>query len=126
MNFVVASLLIVGHFFGDFVLQSSKMATEKSKNLAYLIAHVTVYTFTLTAFITPYLIFVQNIDTKLITLFFLFVFFTHFITDYFTSKVNSMNWDDKKFDKFFIGLGLDQCLHYISLFAIISYIVNVK
>ncbi len=126
MNFVVASLLIIGHYFGDFVFQTSKMATEKSRNTAYLIAHVTVYTFTLTAFIAPYLIFVQNIDHNLITLFFLFVFFTHFITDYFTSKINSMYWDDKNFDKFFSSLGFDQCLHYISLFAIISYMVNVK
>lgn len=42
--------IIVAHFVGDFVLQTHRMAVNKSKSLFYLSYHVLVYTFCLQLF----------------------------------------------------------------------------
>ncbi len=46
-------LLFVGHFAGDFILQTRSMAFNKKTSFPHLLAHVLVYTVTVTLFALP-------------------------------------------------------------------------
>jgi len=110
--------IIIIHWIADFVLQTDKMAKGKSKNWIDLLSHTltysgfwlfigSVYWFTFNPaykFQTPVLIFV------------LITFIAHTITDYFTSRLNSILWVKGKTHYFFVSVGFDQILHYIQLF----------
>ena len=115
MYVTLAIVIVVAHFIGDFVLQSNNMATKKSKEFDYLFAHVAVYSLTMLVIVGPFLVFFFNIDAKQLSLFVYVTFLLHLVTDYFTSKVNSLLWEEKNYGKFFNSLGFDQCLHYVGL-----------
>lgn len=46
-------LLFIGHFVGDFVLQTRSMALNKKTSFRHLLAHVFVYTTAVTLFALP-------------------------------------------------------------------------
>ena len=106
--------LIGLHFVADFLMQSSWMAINKSKNNNALIAHVYAYTMTLGVgaillslgnfynFILPWMI-INGI--------------LHFITDYVTSRITSRLLKSNSFRWFFVVIGIDQCIHYACLFS---------
>jgi hypothetical protein len=106
-------IIFVVHFLADFVFQSSKMATGKSKSLKWLTIHVGVYA-----------------SVSLLTFAFLAITYgnillafywwsinvaLHFITDFFTSKVTSRFWEEKNMRFFFVMIGFDQLIHNICL-----------
>lgn len=122
MMTISISLLIV-HFIADFLLQSDWMALNKSKSNIALTAHVAVYTSGFLAF---------GLKFAAVT------FVLHWITDYFTSRATSRLWfidiDTqpyselsycKMFDSvvvypnrrhwFFVMIGFDQLIHYVTL-----------
>lgn len=116
-EYIIIGLLSL-HWVADFLLQTFKMATNKSKSIYWLLCHVAVYS--LTFFLV--LIFFFNIYNVLI--FSVFTFLTHFITDFFTSKWTSKLYLKKKyygFPSFFGVIGLDQLLHQIQL--ILGYVI---
>lgn len=88
--------LIWVHWFSDFVLQTDKMAMNKSKSNLWLLFHVVVYTI-------PFLYFG--------VLFALINGAAHFLVDYVTSRINSRLWAAKKVHYFFVGVGIDQAIH---------------
>ncbi len=120
-------LLFVVHFFGDFVFQSSKMATGKSKSIKWLSIHVGVYG--LVSLISLIILgsFYHN---------FLFGFYwwitnviLHFVVDFFTSKITSRFWEQKNMRFFFVMIGFDQLLHaicLISTFFIFQDLINLS
>ena len=93
--------LIWMHFVSDFVLQTDKMAINKSKSDAWLFLHVLVYS-------TPFAYFGLK--------FFLVTFLFHFITDYFTSRGTSYMWKKEQRHWFFTLIGFDQAIHLTTLF----------
>ena len=95
-------LLIWIHFVADFLLQTDKMATQKSKSLFWLSAHVGVYT-------VPFLIFGWRYAV--------FNGLAHFVTDFFTSKITAQLWKREKRHAFFAVIGLDQAIHTTTLIA---------
>jgi hypothetical protein len=108
-------LLFVVHFLADFVFQSSKMATGKSKSIKWLSIHVSVYA--LISLIT--LIALGSLYGN-----FLFGFYwwsinviLHFIVDFFTSKITSRFWEQKNMRFFFVMIGFDQLIHNVCLIA---------
>ncbi|MEM6361742.1 MAG: DUF3307 domain-containing protein [Bacteroidota bacterium] len=102
------SLLLLAHWIGDFGLQTSNMALNKSKSLKWLLLHVLTYTGVLLAF-SAFLISLEDL------IFFVAVNgLLHGITDFFTSKLADRYKDIPR--RFFPILGLDQLLHTLTLY----------
>jgi hypothetical protein len=90
------------HWVADFVCQSNWMAQNKSKNNKALIQHCLVYTLILEIMLfNPF----YGIINGLI----------HFPVDYVTSRVNSKLWNEKKIHWFFVSVGFDQFIHFVTL-----------
>lgn len=92
-------ILFILHFVGDFVLQTDKMALNKSKSKFWLTVHCCVYFLMFT--IWP--------------LFAVYLGLSHWLIDYFSSKVTSKLWSLDSKHWFFVTIGLDQLLHTLSI-----------
>lgn len=110
---IVLGLLFV-HWIVDFVFQNSWMAQEKSKNNIALLSHICVYS---VIFYFALLILAVFIDLSFwkILQFTGITFVCHFITDYFTSRLNTYLWNKKDVHNFFVSIGADQWLHSCQL-----------
>ena len=108
-------LLFVVHFFGDFVFQSSKMATGKSKSIKWLSIHVGVYA--LVALIS--LVFLGSFYHNFLFGFYWWVInvILHFILDFITSKITSRFWEQKNMRFFFVMIGFDQLINNVCLIS---------
>ena len=133
-NEIVDILIILFlHFVSDFVLQTRRMAQKKSKSLFWLSWHVLVYT---TFLFWGWVCFVGFNDYSSYTVFgvFYMVFISHFLTDFTTSKFTTYSYvrsierniSIKKRNRwqyiFWLVLGLDQFVHFLSLILIYNYI----
>jgi len=102
-------MLIWLHFIADFILQSNKMAINKSTSVKWLLTHVIIYT---------------------IPFFWFGLFFAilngiaHFITDYFTSKATSYLWKKNQRHWFFVIIGFDQAIHLSTLLITYQLIIG--
>ncbi len=116
-------IIIFIHWVADFLLQTSKMATNKSRNNYWLFTHVFVYSI---VWLFIGLFFFKPI---LVVLFSLITFICHFITDYLTSRWTSKLYKEQKFygfPSFFSVIGLDQFLHYLQLILCYGFITNLN
>lgn len=111
-EYTILAMLFI-HWVSDFVLQTHKMATNKSTSVKWLSAHVGVYV--LAWFFAGFLIF----PVHLVAAFVGITFICHWVTDYFTSKWTSRLWREGKIHDFFVVIGFDQFLHFFQL--IITY-----
>lgn len=119
----VLLVIFTVHFLADFVFQSSKMATGKSKSLKWLSIHVGVYG--LVSLISAYFI---GSEFGLMRIGFMWWGINvslHFIVDFFTSKITSRFWDEKRMRLFFVMIGFDQLLHSMCLLITYSLILDV-
>lgn len=89
------------HFLGDFVLQSDMMAKEKSTSCKWLTIHILHYAL-------PFLLVFGWKYTLINSL-------AHWVVDYFTSRMTSKAWAEKKVHKFFVIIGFDQAIHMTTL-----------
>jgi hypothetical protein len=105
--------LLCVHWIADFVLQLDWMATNKSKSLVALSAHVLTYTVFLCIMMMPY---VDNV-----VLFALINGCLHFCIDFITSKITSYLWSQNDRHHFFVTIGFDQWLHNVCLITTLSY-----
>jgi len=111
--------IVILHFIADFVFQDEKWAVGKSHSVKLLTLHVSMYTALWFLFCNFYCYATGNY-----MMYFLvpITFVSHWLTDYFTSKVTSRLYAEKKFGSsipnlgFFSMIGFDQVLHYIQLF----------
>lgn len=112
--------LLALHFIGDFLLQTDWMALNKSKQWDVLAIHAAVYSVCFFWFGS---------------LFVLMTFVTHFITDAITSRITSRLWfvhevpngfydydAGNKRHWFFVMIGFDQLIHFVTLAATYSWI----
>ena len=105
-------VLLVAHFLGDFVCQTDWMALNKSKSWLALAYHVGVYGIVLALFV------IAIIDTApMPTLFVAVNQAVHFVQDAITSRINARLWQTNQRHWFFVGIGADQLLHYVTLFV---------
>lgn len=103
--------LVLGHFFGDFALQSDRVAAEKQKSQKVLVYHVIIYTLiiAISLFIGLYLN-GSNAFFSTATLIVLLVVFTgHWIQDY----LKAFHFNGTKQAFYF-----DQGVHILVLFII--------
>lgn len=115
MTFTIGQILavIVTHFFADFVFQTDKQAKGKSKDNWALTSHVVTYTGVL--FWGAFLFCPSNSDWFLVYV--LGNGALHWVTDYFTSRLNARLWAEGRVHDFFVGVGFDQVIHYTCLFV---------
>ncbi|MEQ8358724.1 MAG: DUF3307 domain-containing protein [Cytophagales bacterium] len=112
------SLIFLAHWMGDFLFQTTKMATSKAHSLKWLSLHALVYGSIMTVFATV----IIDIEKGLI--FGLVNMLLHFITDFFTSKV--MVKYLKRPRIFFPLLGIDQMIHMITLHLTLENISKIQ
>ena len=111
--FTIFSIIII-HWFADFVLQTHWQATNKSKDNEALTLHVLSYSTVWLLVANVYSIITGN---YLVLVFFpIITFICHWVTDYFTSRLNAKLWAKGDIHNFFVSIGFDQVLHYVQLF----------
>ena len=126
-------IILFIHWIADFVVQTHWQAQNKSKNNIALLYHISTYTltwFVSFSFYTIYL-YIQisglpgelGFDTTILW-FFPITFVSHFITDYFTSRLNSYLYKKGDIHNFFVSVGFDQILHYLQLFLTYHLLTN--
>lgn len=121
-------IIEIVHWFADFVLQTHWQAINKSKNNLALTQHVTTYSI---CWLLPMALLFWYGPFNLIgaiCLSFAFAFYTfgfHWVTDYFTSRLNSKLWAKGDTHNFFVSIGFDQFLHHAQLFGTYILLKNI-
>jgi len=115
ITIVIAILFI--HWVADFLCQTDWMATNKSKNNEALLFHTAIYT----AAWMPFCIILLG---QMGILFLSITLICHTVQDYFTSRLNSRLWEQKKVHWFFVSIGFDQFLHFTQL--LLTYYLLIK
>jgi hypothetical protein len=100
--------LLAVHWVADFVLQTHWQASNKSKNNAALLKHVTTYTGVL-AIASVVLFGAAGGPFAAINGIF------HLATDYFTSRASSKLYAKQDWHNFFVVIGFDQLIHQVTL-----------
>ena len=118
---VISGILAV-HFVADFVFQSSQMATNKSKSIKWLSIHVAVYG--LVSLLSTLVVSKTLFNWGDVMMWWALNVLLHFIVDFFTSKVTSKLWEQKKMRLFFTMIGFDQLLHNICLIGTYYYFLE--
>ena len=112
--------LLFVHYVADFIIQTDWQAKNKSKNNTALTRHIVSYTTVLFAGSLFFLFFYPG-SFNLLFLFVIINGILHWVTDYFTSRVNSYLWGKGETKKFFIFLGFDQWVHSTILLLTFNY-----
>ena len=110
----VFTILFIGHWVGDFVLQSSNMALKKSHSLKWLSIHIATYTAVFFVFS------VVAIGFGLGWKFALVNGIIHFFVDLVTSKVVAKYSDRPRV--YYPLIGFDQLLHILSIIWTFEYL----
>lgn len=131
MNYLDLIIILFIHFVADFLFQSREMGIKKSRNIYWLITHIYIYS--IITFIGWVLYFDLNFKMmfELISL----TVFSHFLTDYITSKLSSRFYLKSKKSKslkeskyfewlFWSIIGFDQLIHAITLILTFKYIFS--
>lgn len=102
MTVFIAILIIWLHFIADFILQSDRVATGKSKSNLILLEHVAIYSL-------PFMVlgFEYAVANAML----------HFVVDWLTSRLTSSLWKRGERHWFFVVIGLDQAIHLTCLIA---------
>ena len=132
MNLLIIFVVLFGHWLSDFVLQKNKqkpskdksLKTKVKKTLKNLVPHTIHYSLILTGLI--FILDLFNVfgaqswwNTPLL---FIIIFITHYITDFIITMVNSEYLKKNKRHEYFVMIGLDQLIHYMTLFITIHYL----
>ena len=108
--------LILAHWVADFVFQDEYWALNKKNSLKALLSHTITYSLMVS------LMFLWILSPMNLLIFWAITFVTHTITDYFSSKIVGKKFENKEMGSpipnlgAFSVIGLDQVIHYITLF----------
>jgi hypothetical protein len=132
MDYTHLILILFIHFVADFIFQTRTMGRKKSTNIYWLTTHVLAYSI---ATIMGWSLFLgfENFGIKTLLYIFVATFITHWITDYFTSKLSGYCYlkslehkESRKGDFwewFFWGvIGFDQFIHGLTLVLTYKYL----
>lgn len=93
-------ILVWLHFVADFILQTDKMAINKSSSWKWLSIHIGVYSLPFLWFGWKYAL----VNAA-----------AHFVTDAISSRMTTKLWKAGKRHWFFVVIGADQALHMTAL-----------
>ena len=116
MKYILILLLL--HWFADFVLQTKWQARNKSFNSAALLSHVFTYSFILAIGLTPFVLdiwkvlAIAGLNGGL-----------HGIIDAVTSRLSAKLYNKEDLHDFFVIIGFDQFLHVAILISSFYYIL---
>jgi hypothetical protein len=114
MTFEILFLIILfTHWVADFVTQSDAIAKGKSEDLELLFKHALGYSIIWVPVIIGMILFGMSL---MLLWFPLLMFITHIVIDYYTSKVHSQLYAKGDIHNFFVSVGFDQVLHYLTIF----------
>jgi hypothetical protein len=112
MNIPQLLLLVLGHFFGDFVFQTEKMALNKWSQWGALLSHVRTYMVCIACAMI-----IAPGTTLLGSLIFAALNgLLHLVTDRISSNVMKQAREAGNQRKFFLALGADQLTHMLCFF----------
>lgn len=116
MNYMLHPLITIlfAHWVADFLFQTETMALNKSKSIRWLTVHVLTYTIVLFGFSLLLL------DVQTALLFAGINGALHWITDFFTSKLTTAYYNNRRV--FFLIIGLDQFMHTAILIMAWEYL----
>lgn len=97
------------HFIGDFVLQRHNDAVNKWHSLSALTNHVIMYGCVLILGLLG--VAFLNLQVWLVFLYIALQVSSHWVIDFFTSKLSHRLWEQKRVHDFFVVIGFDQLLH---------------
>lgn len=117
LSFGMIVAVLITHWFADFILQTDWQAKNKSKDNWALFKHVSTYTL-------AWALFAMCFVPHYVLLFLAITFLTHFATDWITSRVSSALWANGDVHNFFVCVGFDQFIHYVTLFGTYILLVN--
>ena len=89
------------HFVADFMMQSHRVAINKSKSNWVLAEHILIYTLPFTLLFGWKYSLVNGL--------------AHFVTDYISSRTNSYFWNKGDTHNFFVSVEADQAVHMTTL-----------
>ena len=111
ISFDFVILTLVFHWFADFKFQSHWMASNKSTSNKALGIHVLIYTGFMFLLGLTQFGFVNSV------LFAILNGVIHFCVDYCTSRLASFRWKQQRWHDFFEVVGVDQSIHYLTIFG---------
>ena len=111
-------IIVWCHFIADFLLQSDKMATNKSKSFKWLSIHAVAYGWVITV------IGMLTIGMERGFIFGMVNWLMHGAVDYWTSKGTAILWQKKEVHWFFCLVGFDQALHMTILTVSAAYLIK--
>jgi hypothetical protein len=114
----IAFIMILIHWWADFVLQKDEWAKNKSKSWSALLKHTGSYSLVWLAssISLVWWYHLKGADELDLLWFAPITFIAHTITDAITSRINSKLYSQGKIHEFFVVVGFDQVLHYAQLF----------
>jgi hypothetical protein len=117
----IASILTI-HWIFDFFAQTHWQATNKSKNNVALASHVGVYSIGLILIVLLNFGYFQHLSYAIGYVVLNAV--AHFFTDYVTSRASSSLYEKEEFHDFFVVIGFDQLLHYLTLIVTFMLLIG--
>lgn len=112
---IIIGVLFI-HWIADFVLQTDEQAKNKSTSNTALTSHVFMYSL-IWSFVSIFWV-AFGAGSVWFLVFGPVTFTCHWITDYFTSRLNTRLFKCNKIHEFFVSIGFDQILHYVQLFVL--------
>jgi hypothetical protein len=132
MNLYIIIAILVGHYVGDFVTQQNNHKINRTNNiyhkikryLKHIYPHTLIYSGILTGLLLILQIFnlLPFIHYINILWFFIITYISHLLTDLFVTLVVNKHLLKNKRHKYFVTIGFDQLIHYITLFLTIYFL----
>lgn len=115
ISFYTLSTILFIHLIADFVCQTEHMSKNKSKCNEALAHHILVYS---TGIYVMAMLNSGSFKSFYVGILWVIVnAIAHFLTDWVTSRASSALYKEEKYHDFFVCIGIDQMVHYLTLFG---------
>jgi hypothetical protein len=119
MSLQMIAWLLLGHWIGDYLLQTRRMANAKHRDLEMLLLHVLVYSAIMMTFVR---VACPGLATVPALAFVTMTAAAHAAVDALSSRLTHWSWGHAKEKLFFCVLGADQVLHVIAVLGVFQLV----